>query len=394
MSGLCDRPLQDIVDAAYRSLLEPAGWHEVMALLRRRFPSTAQTLYVLDRDDRKVRAICLDGIDRHRLADFDAFYFAADNPWMRVSQHLHRPGIVRTNERLDAHLRVQGALYTSSYYHEWMRPQDFHFTMGNTLHADARTVTNITLMRPAGMGTFDDAELRDFEALTPHLWRAMGVSMRLEHEVAARAQADALEALPWPVALVAPDLALVHANPAMERLLAARHVLVLRHGRLGAACHDDQAGLVARVDMSTRPAQVHGERPQAVWLRSRDGRAGLRAEVLPCPQRRVGLGVPRRLALIAVQPVPAGVGELRAALMQLHGLTRSEAGLATLLADGTGLRDAAARAGITYGSARVYLKSIYRKLDVHDRAQLALRLARLGGEAALPPALRGDGAGR
>jgi DNA-binding CsgD family transcriptional regulator len=80
--------------------------------------------------------------------------------------------------------------------------------------------------------------------------------------------------------------------------------------------------------------------------------------------------------------------------MQLHGLTRSEAGLATLLADGTGLRDAAARAGITYGSARVYLKSIYRKLDVHDRAQLALRLARLGGEAALPPALRGDGAGR
>jgi DNA-binding CsgD family transcriptional regulator len=394
MSATRAHPLQDITDAAYRSLLEPAGWSEVMALLRRRFPSTAQTLYFLDREDRKVQAICLDGIDRRRLADFDALYFAADNPWIRVSEHLHRPGIVRTNERLDTHLRARGALYDSSYYHEWMRPQGFHYTMGNTLHADSRTVANITLMRPADMKTFDAGEVRDFEALTPHLGRVLALSMRLDREVARRAQADALQALPWPVALVERDLSLVHANAAMERLLVERNVLVLRNGRLGAARHVDQAALAARIHACARSPDAHDDRTDAVWMRSRDGRACLRAEVLPCPQRGVGLGVPRRLAMIVVQPMPAGAEELRTALTQLHGLTRSEARLAAVLADGTGLRDAAASVGVTYGSARVYLKSIYRKLDVHDRAQLALRLVRLGGaDGAVHPPGFGRGGG-
>lgn len=54
----------------------------------------------------------------------------------------------------------------------------------------------------------------------------------------------------------------------------------------------------------------------------------------------------------------------------LHGCTRSQARLAALVVDGTTLRDAAQRMGITYGSARVYLKTVFHKVGVRSQAQL------------------------
>lgn len=39
-------------------------------------------------------------------------------------------------------------LYRSAYFNEWMRPQRFKYTLGNTLLADDGIVANITLLRP------------------------------------------------------------------------------------------------------------------------------------------------------------------------------------------------------------------------------------------------------
>lgn len=259
-----------------------------------------------------------------------------------------------------------------------MRPQGLHYTIDNTLYVDADTIANVTLLRAPDMPTFDAEEVRDFEALTPHLGRVLGLAMRLEHETAERAQADALHALPQPVALVRRDLYLVYANPAMERLLGARRGLSLRAGRLSAAHADGQAALASQVAAAAMAPAPHADVAPALWLRSRDGRDCVRAEVLPCAQREIGVTAPRRLALVIVHGAPAGGSELAGALVHLHGLTPAEARLAAEIADGTGLREAAARQGITYGSARIYLKAVYRKLDVHDRAQLVGRLARLG----------------
>ena len=64
---------------------------------------------------------------------------------------------------------------------------------------------------------------------------------------------------------------------------------------------------------------------------------------------------------------PASVAE---SFRVLHGCTRSQARLAALIVDGTTLRDAAQRMGITYGSARVYLKTVFRKVGVRSQAQL------------------------
>jgi len=48
--------------------------------------------------------------------------------------------------------------------------------------------------------------------------------------------------------------------------------------------------------------------------------------------------------------------------------------LAKLLAEGRGLREAARSLGITYGTARAYLKVVFQKMAVHSQAQMVAKL--------------------
>ena len=69
--------------------------------------------------------------------------------------------------------------------------------------------------------------------------------------------------------------------------------------------------------------------------------------------------------------LPAAAGT---ALRELHGCTPSETRLALLLAQGQTLKDASRALGIGYESARVVLKRVFLKLDVHTQAQLVSKV--------------------
>ena len=157
---------EDLTDAVYRAALEPQAWDEVMQAMRSAFPSQAQTFYLLHMQPHRIQPISLSGIESRWVRNFDELYFAADNPWIRMTRQLHRPGIVRTNERLDRVLRRRGALYRSAYYNDWMKPQGFRYTIGNTLLSEGGIVANITLMRAPELKTLQrcrGARLRGLE---------------------------------------------------------------------------------------------------------------------------------------------------------------------------------------------------------------------------------------
>lgn len=361
-----------LIEAIYRCVLEPEGWPDVMALLEQALPSSAQTFYFLQRDTGQVRPVCLRGIDRGLLRYFDELYFAPDNPCMWVSQQQHRPGVVRTNERLEARLGRAGDLYRSAYYHEWLKPQGLHFMIGNTLVADGGLVGNITLMRGADMSTFSAVEVRRFERLTAHMQRALQAGFSVETQAAGHALWAGLAALPGPVALVTPQLDLRFANPAMEALLRRCGALTLRDGRLGAI----DAGGQLRLAQAVRAAIDAPVAP--VWLPGPADGVDLLLDVSRVALRP-GCYLPLRpLVLLAVRRSAVTPQELQQVLREAHGCTRSEAALAAQLAHGRALGDAAAALGITYGSARTYLKALFLKLEVHTQAQLVALLGRLG----------------
>ena len=66
-------------------------------------------------------------------------------------------------------------------------------------------------------------------------------------------------------------------------------------------------------------------------------------------------------------------------LSQLFGLTGAEAALVTRLVQGEELKDAAEQLGITYETARSYMKQIFLKTDTSRQSELVGLIARLSG---------------
>jgi DNA-binding CsgD family transcriptional regulator len=70
-------------------------------------------------------------------------------------------------------------------------------------------------------------------------------------------------------------------------------------------------------------------------------------------------------------------------LQQLFDLTAAEANVAQALAQGTSLQGYAAVEGITEGTARIQLKSVFAKTNTHKQAELVALLARFAQPATL-----------
>ena len=365
---------ESLTDTVYRTVFEPGAWADAMRLASEAFPSNGQTFYFLDKPTGRIRPVALEGIAPRWLLEFDALYFAPDNPWIELSERLHRPGVVRTNERLHTFLRGDEALYRSTYYNEWMRPQDFRYTLGNTLLAEEGVVANVTLLRSPDMPTFDRSEVSAFERLSRHMTRALRMAVRLERAEASGLEMSALDALPHGVALVDADLRVVHANRAMEALLRAGIGLRLREGRLSTTSAQTLPHLRALVAGAISPMQDAAVTRPAVLLRQ--GTISLNLQATPA---RVDAGryLPRRaLAVLTVTRTevndPAAPGLLR----QHYGCTPSEVRLVLGLLNGLNLRHAAQAAGTTYESARTNLKRVFIKVGVQSQSQLLSRLLR------------------
>ncbi len=371
---------EELIDATYRAILEPTAWTDVMTLMSRRFPSSAQTFYLLHRQPKRLQPVALAGIDPRWLPSFDQYYFAPDNPWIRLTDRLHRPGVIRTNERLDGLLREDGALYRSSYYNEWMRPQGFKYTLGNTLLSESDVVANITLMRPPDMQTFGAADIRHFADLSRHLTRALQIAIRVERPEGCPATLSAFDAMSQAVALIDAGCRVLHANPAMESILRRNHGLSMRMGRINATHASARQRFEAFVanagpgNGTTRTSEplllpCSAQRHLRVRIAQLTGRAGRALFSKPT------------ILLMATEHGGERAPSI-AAIGALYGCTTSEAGLAHLLTTGSRLRQAAQTLGITYGTARVYLKSVFDKVGVRTQAQLVARvLGDLAAEA-------------
>jgi DNA-binding CsgD family transcriptional regulator len=262
-------------------------------------------------------------------------------------------------------------------------------SMGTTLFAEAGVMANFTLLRARAAGSYTEDEVSAFTEVCGHLKRALTIARRLETATAkSRATTEALDCLPYGVAFV--DLAgrLVHANRAAEALLAKRDGLTVRAGRLGAADLRDRARLDALL------AACAHERPtsarHAVILRREHGEQPLTVSALRLSGQRASFlaPAPHILLLIAdpttVRPNP---GDL---LRQRYDLTPAEARLALTLRAGHGVRRAAEEAGMTYETARWYLKIIFQKTGTRRQAELVARLLQdatvpLSDPAHVPP---------
>jgi DNA-binding CsgD family transcriptional regulator len=280
------------------------------------------------------------------------------------------PTIIRRGVTTEFDFTTTDDIARHPYYQEFLAPHGLRWFAG-VLVASGDERWCLSLQRSIAQGPFTPQETKRLALLSKSLSSAAALARALGF---ARADAalGAFEVSGSAVVLLDRFGQVLRANGAAERMLRSDPRIERR--RIVSADHDATSAL---------DRALHA----VLWNRSA---SALMAPVpLPRPDQRPVLAYPIRLAAVSADALAACQALLvlvdpderprppEAALRSGFGLTGAEARLALHLAAGEALDDAADALGIAKETARVQLKAIFAKLDLHRQAELVALMARL-----------------
>jgi DNA-binding CsgD family transcriptional regulator len=359
--------LVGMIEQAYAAALDPAHWQDFTNSVGEHFRDGSTMLWHANQiaASHRYEAKILRALEDR---------YAAINPWMPKKMLMSSGTLHRTEE-----LYPEDELVKTEFYADLMAPNDLFKGFGITLFNDRR-FSFLSIIRSKKAGAAGAAELRLLAQLTPHLQRALQVHERLQHLPPLGATAlAALDELKRGVVFVGPNRLMIYANQAAERILACRDGLFL-DGK-GACRATEQASLDRLLDGAIG-GRWRGEGGASssggVMLVQRpSGARAFGLVVAPMPSPPSGLAPAHVAAVILISDPEADSGALREILRRLYQLSDREAEFAVRIAEGERLEEAAMHAGVTYQTARSYLKSIFMKLGVNRQAELASLVQKL-----------------
>jgi DNA-binding CsgD family transcriptional regulator len=357
-----------IIELVYSAAIDAAAWPAAVRTISAQYRAVAAGLYATDLDAGAVELICLEGITGDCVETY-VDQFLRDNPWSLPA--MQAPGRVRSDTSLDEHYREPGYYRRTALYNEWMKPQDFIFTLGVNLSGDQRRQTKFFLYRPAQAGAYSEREVARFERLARHLVNAVRVAQRLgAAQSRAESALNVLSRLRFGVVFLDERGRITQANAFAEELLARRDGLTALRGTLVAAHRADASQLAGAIRAALAIRRGEEGSPTGAYLRRPSGRRPLSVTAVPLASSGDVLGVrDAAVALIVADPeqdAQIPVERLR----RRFALTASEARVVAGVAQGLKLRDAADEAGVTYETARWYLKNAFQKTGTSRQADL------------------------
>lgn len=354
-----------VVGALYEAAADPAGWATARRAMAALFGATDIGLYVRDGQGPGLTPLMTTPAPiqaqayiqyYHRLDPFRADGEAA---WRFV-----RSGrAART--KMGTEVIAERDFVRTEFYADYFRPLERGHMLGGMLGREVPAP--ISLFRPPGAVPFGEEERRLLERLLPHLQRALDLRERLDTvERASGAGYAALEALGTAIAVLTPTMHPVFLSTAGEAAIGmggglcvsasggplATSVLAPRHPR--------DAAVLQRLVVSAAAGGAGG----TLRLQTTDlARPPIVLLVSPLP-KRLGPGTHggamTGLALLVIRgaeaPPPAA-----SLLATAFDLSAAEAEVASLLASGATLQDAARVRGVALETVRTQARSVLRK---------------------------------
>jgi len=361
--------LHTLIESIYDAALDPDQWYEVTRLLRQTFNSPAAGLFIQNRWTQDFQQAPMLGIETKYLNSYAAYY-SRTNPWAQAG--LFRPDLTITESTVDRHYNRPGAYHESEFYNDWVKPQGFYYSMGGTVRTFGPETVNFTFFRPYDAGPYSRRELHLFETVKPHIGRAVEIGGRLE-SLNAQLQSHwhLLDQLPMGIALLDEESRLVHANGKAEKYLSEGTLLKAKNGFLESPRKEANASLQKAIRAAS--AFLRGEatsHPFSLTLAPPDDSQRLAVTAVPIPGESSPLGGTRPAIYVFLCRPEQNQSLDHQGLQSHFDLTPAEARLAKQLARGLELKEAAHKIGVSYETARSYLKSILAKTGTHRQHEL------------------------
>ncbi|MCP5371453.1 MAG: helix-turn-helix transcriptional regulator [Hyphomicrobiales bacterium] len=370
-----DRGFERLVARVYDAALEEDGWPRVVTDLIGRTESAAGGLLRHAMGGPLCRPHFHHGI-APRFVDDYVTHFRYRIPWVG-NPSFYRPGQVRTDRTVDQFFNDSNAFHSTEYYNDWMRPQGLGHIMRTVLRRDEEGCVSLFLFRRTDRGAYGSQDTGLFKRLVPHLMRAGEIRRRFERaDLRSARDSHAADCLSMGVVHLDHKGRLQTANGFAERLLQRADALSCRGGRLMPVAPADRS----RFDDALRAALTtdDGTGLHKLSLARAQGGSPLAVTLVPVTRDSVVFDETQASLVLLIADPEARAAMSTEMLVAAYGLTRSEARLAALLTEGGSLREAAAAAGITYETARSYLKTIFQKTGTGRQADLVRLLLATG----------------
>jgi DNA-binding CsgD family transcriptional regulator/GAF domain-containing protein len=274
---------------------------------------------------------------------------------------------------------TQDAFTGTAFYNEWWHPAGYDTEpLTTNLLADEGAAGLFSSYRSLKRSPFDSGQKAQFAALAQHLVRAVALQRRLYRLTLTSESALAgFDQLQQGFVLVDAQARPMFVNRVARALLDAGDGLRLDAGALWAS--EAHGGRALRAIIAGCAVMANVTIGGELTLRRGPGQLPLDLLVVPVQPEAAEKLIPWPTAqhAVAIVLVSDPQAEMRSKVgrwRQQFGFTPAEANFAFEIAKGDGRQAAAARVGITVGTARGYLSSIFDKTGVRHQAELVRML--------------------
>ena len=360
---------QLLLDAA----LGVRSWGDCQTPLQEALEADAIELSLRVADDcgiQRVQKSLSSPLDQSALDAYHAHYSSID---------CLSPGVVLgpPNEPIDVVETVgRTSMAKNAFFQEWCRPNGFVEILGVWSPLPSGRLIAFGPTRSSSRPFADHVHVALAE-LFPHVLRACLVAERLEElDIRIATLESTLDLLDCGVCLLQENSRVLHLNRRAKTLVDARDGLRMRDGRLTGTSTRNQTNLTSAIERARSSGFATG-------FAASQERICLTYDLFRVSNVPRWRNSPADLVLIVHSTMERR--DMRGVLATIYGLTPAESRLASEIAKGHTIVQAAERFGVAASTARNQLKTIFSKLGVRRQPELvnvvnSLRVPSVGPE--------------
>ncbi|QQS32659.1 MAG: helix-turn-helix transcriptional regulator [Acidobacteriota bacterium] len=268
------------------------------------------------------------------------------------------------------------------------------FSKGRIFHFEYRVIAApddlhaaIQFSRPRGRGNFAKKDLELMDLLMPHLGRAFGIHFNfLKAKQERSILAEVLDRMPRGVFVVNEARKVLYSNTSGNSILTdGDGIYINRRGGISVRNNSDHKRFKAALAGVFTSPGINSGWAATIRLNRGTGKRPLELLLAKCTKGDCDQFGTGEKAIIFVSDPESKRVSVADVLCRLYGLTRSEARIAGMIADGMSMADISDELCIAESTVKTHLKRIFSKTDTRRQSELA-KLVLLG-----PASLRFDG---
>lgn len=357
--------LDRLIGAIYEGPMESPPWQTALQIMREQLRAAHVTLMLRPPSPDSSGVMINTGtVDDQAVVSYETHFFSQD-PFV----HLQEGQVVTAEE-------VFGKQWLdSTYFHEFLEPLGVRHLLGADIYTKDGIECRFRVTRGPEAKPFSPGDKAICHFLLPHLKRAIQLHARLDYlECERQLFAGTVNRLLLGIISFSQSGAVIEMNQEAKRILAEKDGIWLSGNNFGVDSSSEGRELQRMIKQALTP---HNSEPlpvvvEAMSITRPSGRSKLGVLVREIPLGQWSESNRQRpAAVVFLRDSESSAAQPSHELVRrLFGLTRMEAQLALLLADGFTLDEAAEKMNVRRNTARTHLRSIFCKTGVTRQTML------------------------